>query len=122
MILLLTSCSTATIGKKLIGKWKVEEAVFSTGEVLKNPDMMLIFSKSSYSVFTKGKLSFSLDYQVKKDFISHYIETYQNDRKTGERIYFRSDDRMHMELSDYLNGNKIDLKYYMSRIKEEEEE
>ncbi len=116
----LFSCSES-VEKKIIGKWQVERAEFSTGEVLEKPDMFIVFTSSSYTVYTKRRASFVLDYKVKKDYISHYLETYVNGKKQGERLYFSGDDNFRLELSDMLNGKKIELKYYLNRIKEEAE-
>ena len=115
------SCSSPkSVHIKLIGRWKVELAEFSTGETVKNPDMILEFLQDEYIVYTKGKENFSLHYQVKKDYISYYLETFWRGKKQGERLYFDGDDNMSLELSDELNGQKIELKYYLVRIKEDD--
>ena len=122
ILMLLASCSTPEkVHKKLIGKWKVELAEFSTGEIIKDPEMVIVFEDTRYTVFTKGKENFSLDYKVKKDYISFYLETFWKGRKQGERLYFDNDDKISLELTDELNGVKIKLKYYLDRIKEEED-
>jgi uncharacterized membrane protein YtjA (UPF0391 family) len=113
----LFSCSSASsLQRKLIGKWNVEKAHFSTGEVLNNPDMLIVFTKNKYTVYTNGKENFSLSFKVKKDYISYYIETFWKGKKQGERLYFDDDDNVRLELSDELNGKKIDLKYFLKRI------
>ena len=117
------SCSSPkSVQKKLIGKWKVELAEFSTGEVIKEPDMIIEFLQDEYIVYTKGEENFSLYYQVKKDYISYYLETFWKGKKQGERLYFDGNDNISLELSDELNGKKIELKYYLVRIKEKDEE
>ena len=121
VLLIFTSCSSVkSVHKKLIGRWKVELAEFSTGEVVKDPDMIIEFLHDEYIVYTKGEENFAMYYQVKKDYISYYIETFWKGKKKGERLYFDGNDNLSLELSDELNGVKIDLKYYMVRIKEKE--
>ena len=117
------SCSSAgSVHKKLIGKWKVELAEFSTGETVKDPDMIIEFLDTEYIVYTKGEENFSLHYQVKKDYISFYLETFWKGQKQGERLHFDGDDNLSLELSDELNGVRIDLKYYLVRIVEDDSE
>ena len=121
--LLSVSCSSSkSVNKKLIGRWKVELAEFSTGEVVKDPDMIIEFTQDIYTVYTKGRKNFSLSYEVKKDYISYYIETFWKGKKQGERLSFDGDDNLKLELNDELNGIKIELKYYLKRIKEEKDE
>lgn len=58
-VLLSVSCSSSkSVNKKLIGRWKVELAEFSTGEVVKDPDMIIEFTQDIYTVYTKGKKKF----------------------------------------------------------------
>ena len=90
--------------------------------MIKDPDMIIEFLTDEYIVYTKGEENFSLDYQVKKDYISFYLETFWKGKKQGERLYFDGDDNCSLELSDELNGRKIELKYYLARIKEKEDE
>ena len=123
LISVVLSCSSPkSVHRKLIGKWKVELAEFSTGEVIKDPDMIMEFLQDEYIVYTKGEENFSLYYQVKKDYISFYLETFWKGKKQGERLYFDGDDNLSLELTDELNGKKIELKYYLVRIKEKDEE
>ena len=113
----LFSCTSASsLQRKLIGKWQVDKAEFSTGEVLNNPDMLIVFTKNKYTVYTNGKENFSLSFKVKKDYISYYIETFWKGKKQGERLYFDGNDKVRLELSDELNGKKIELKYFLKRI------
>ena len=122
VLLLFSSCSSVnSVHKKLIGRWKVELAEFSTGEVLKDPDMVIEFLHDEYIVYTKGEENFALYYQVKKDYISYYIETLWKGQKKGERLYFDGNDNLSLELTEELNGVKINLKYYMVRIKEQKD-
>ncbi len=115
------SCSSKeSVGNKLIGRWKVDLLEFSTGESVKDPDMEIEFLKNEYIVYTKGREEFSLFYQVKKDYVSYYLETTYKGQKKGERLYFDGNDNLSFEFSEKLNNSKIKVKYYLSRIKEDD--
>ncbi|MDX9801758.1 MAG: hypothetical protein RBT69_10535 [Spirochaetia bacterium] len=113
----ISSCSSA-IEKKLVGKWKVTEAHLPSGQILKNPDMKIVFTKSSFTIYTNGKLNLALDYKVKKDFVGYYIETSSDKKLQGQRLEFADNDSLSLELSDYIGGQPVELKYYLKRIVE----
>ncbi len=115
LALSILSCSSA-IQKKLAGKWQVTEAHLPNGQVIKNPDMRIVFTRSSFTIYTNGKMNLALDYKVKKDFVGYYIETSSDRKIQGQRLEFTDNDSLSLELSDYIGGQPVKLTYYLKRI------
>lgn len=111
----ILSCSSA-VQKKLAGKWQVTEAHLPNGQILKNPDMRIVFTRSSFTIYTNGKMNLALDYKVKKDFVGYYIETSSDRKIQGQRIEFADNDTLSLEMSDYIGGQPVKLTYYLKRI------